>query len=44
MPFHLDDRQRRAFEHSEVGQGAELPGGPQLLQALVLTGLGEDVD
>ena len=44
LALHLHDRQRRALQHAEVGQRIELPGGPQLLQALVLTRLGEDVD
>ena len=42
--LHLHDGQRRSLEHAEVRQRIELPGGSQLLQALVLPRLGEDVD
>ena len=42
--FHLHDRERRAFEHPKVRQRIELPGGSQLLQALVLPRFGEDID
>ena len=44
LALHLDDRQRRTLEHAEVGQRVELAGGSQLLEALVLARLGEDVD
>ena len=42
--LHLDDRQRRPLQHVEVGKGAELAGGPQLLQAFELTSFCENVD
>ncbi len=42
-PLHLDDRQRGALQDPEVGHEVKLASGPQLLHALVLPRLGENV-
>ena len=44
LTLHLDDGQGRALEHVEVGHGADLAGGAQLLEALVLPSFRKNVD
>jgi len=42
--LHLDDRQRRALEHPEIGHQILLARGSQLLEPVVLARLREHVD
>ena len=44
LALHLHDGQRRSLQHPEIGHQIELPRGSELLEALVLASLGEDVD
>ena len=44
LALHLDDGQRGAFQHAEIRDQVELSRGSQLLESLMLAGLGEDID
>jgi hypothetical protein len=44
LALHLDDRERRALQHAEVGKRVDRARHLELLEPLVLSRLGEDVD